>query len=250
MIVQINHKDKIFEADLSQPIDISIGLEAKENQPNCFYAPSFETEAVRAGDFVGDVKQGGPVNFLNVKLNPHGNGTHTECIGHISKEANTINKSLETFHFLAKLHTIRPVETENGDQVITRDQLEKLEFGFEAALIRTIPNDPSKKERNYSGSNPPYFENEAIQYLLEQGIQHLLIDLPSVDREEDDGKVVNHKTFWNYPECKQSNKTITELVFIENEIKDGLYLLHIMIAPFEIDASPSKPVLYKLIEKT
>jgi len=33
---------------------------------------------------------------------------------------------------------------------------------------------------------------------------------------------------------------------VNNSIKDGLYLLNLQIASFEIDVSPSKPVLYAL----
>ena len=49
------------------------------------------------GDWVGDVKQGGSVNFRNISFNPHGNGTHTECVGHISKEDFSINQCLKKF---------------------------------------------------------------------------------------------------------------------------------------------------------
>ncbi|MCB0558058.1 MAG: cyclase family protein, partial [Phaeodactylibacter sp.] len=71
-------------------------------------------------------------------------------------------------------------------------------------------------------------------------------DLPSVDREEDGGKLLAHRAFWSYPETPRTDCTITELIFVNNSIQDGLYLLNIMIASFEIDASPGKPVLYKL----
>ena len=76
--------------------------------------------------------------------------------------------------------------------------------------------------------------------------EHLLIDLPSVDREEDGGKLLAHKAFWQYPDNVRKNCTISELIFAENGIKDGIYLLNIQIASFEIDVSPSKPVLYEL----
>jgi hypothetical protein len=41
--------------------------------------------------------------------------------------------------------------------------------------------------------------------------------------------------------------TITEMIFVDDSIADGLYLINMQIASFESDASPSKPVLYKLI---
>ena len=241
---------KQFEANLSKPIDISIPLEEGDQTVNCFYAPWMETNPVVAGDFIGSTQQGGPVNFLNVKVNPHGNGTHTECVGHIAKEKFTINQSLQKFHFLAKLITVIPTKIENGDQVIFKNQLDDVlkKKEVEAVIIRTLPNEEDKLKRHYSGTNPTYLHHEATKYLVECGIKHLLIDLPSVDREEDEGLLLSHHAFWQYPENTQSDCTITELIFVPNKVKDGLYLLNISIASFEIDASPSKPVLYKLKE--
>ena len=201
-----------------------------------------------AGNFIGSTAQGGVVNFLNVKINPHGNGTHTECVGHIAKERFTINESLKEFHFVAQLVSLFPQKTDEGDRVILQNQLEEAlgEEVPEALLIRTLPNDDLKLRMNYSGANPPYLHEKAVEWLVNKGVQHLLVDLPSVDREEDDGKLLAHRAFWHYPDKVRKNCTITELIYVHNFVKDGLYLLSIQIASFEMDASPSKPVLYKL----
>ncbi len=249
MKIFFEHQGKNKSADLSRPIDISIPLEEGEGTVNCFYAPLMETFPVVAGDFVGSTAQGGPLNFLNVRLNPHGNGTHTECVGHIAKEKYTINKCLTKFWFTAEVISVFPERME-GDKVITLDRIKDVfeGNGAEAIIIRTLPNDDLKLKTDYSGSNPTYVSPDAIQYLLNQGIEHLLIDLPSVDREEDGGALASHKAFWNYPEKPQSHRTITELVYVPTAIKDGTYLLNIQIASFEIDVSPSKPVLYRIHE--
>ena len=144
--------------------------------------------------------------------------------------------------------SIVPEKTKNGDQVITYRRIKKLAslITTKALIIRTLPNELSKKQKKYSGSNPPYMHHDAINFLVAQGVEHLLIDLPSVDREEDDGKLLAHKAFWQYPSLVRKNATITELIYVPNKIKDGLFLLAIGIAPFNLDASPSKPQLYKL----
>ena len=136
----------------------------------------------------------------------------------------------------------------NGDHVIFKEQLESLFEKNEAAaiVIRTLPNKKKKLKKNYSGTNPTYVHHEATQYLVDCGVQHLLIDLPSVDREEDNGELLSHHTFWQYPHAIRERCTISELIFVNDEISDGMYLLNISIASFEIDVSPSKPVLYKL----
>jgi hypothetical protein len=83
--------------------------------------------------------------------------------------------------------------------------------------------------------------------MAERGILHLLIDLPSVDREEDGGKLAAHKAFWQYPARPRMDATITELIFVNNMITDGLYLLNLQICSLSLDASPSKPVIYALL---
>jgi kynurenine formamidase len=115
-----------------------------------------------------------------------------------------------------------------------------------------LPNSESKKHKNYSKTNPPYLLEEAATFIRESGIKHLLIDLPSVDREEDEGRLLAHKAFWNVKDINNLNEdsrldcTISEMIFVDDSVKDGSYILNLQMAPFENDASPSKPVLFKI----
>lgn len=237
--------------NFTRPLSIAIPLREGLNNVNAFYASPMQIEAVRAGSFIGDMRQGGVVNFKNVFLNPHGNGTHTECVGHISPDAQTLNQCMQQYWFKAQLISIYPQRTDNGDRIITCQQLQELTnlSEVEALIIRTLPNDDIKMYTNYSGSNPPYLHHEAAEWIAKNNIQHLLIDLPSVDREEDEGKLLAHKAFWQYPNNTRLNATITELIYVPNVIKDGYYFLNIMTTALELDASPSKPILYEIINK-
>lgn len=249
MIATIFHAGKEYKVDFFKPIDISMPLYAGKDCASAWYVEPMKLEPVVMGDWVGDVNKGGSVNFRNITFNPHGNGTHTECVGHISKEFFTINKTLERFMFVAELITVLPEALENGDYVITRKQLETLlkESGkSEAIVIRTLGNSPAKLHVNYSNTNPPYIQKDAIDYLNERGVLHLLLDMPSVDREQDGGKLEAHHAFWSYPEDTHLHKTITEMIYVPNDVFDGTYLLNLQIAPFENDASPSKPILYQV----
>ena len=93
---------------------------------------------------------------------------------------------------------------------------------------------------------------DAAIFIRESGIQHLLIDLPSVDKEQDEGNLLAHKAFWNVKNVNhlntdaRRNATITEMIYVPDEVTDGNYLLNLQIVSFENDASPSKPVLYKI----
>jgi arylformamidase len=249
MFASITHKGKTYKADLGKPVDISIPLRAGKDNVSAWYVEPVKIEPVRMGDWVGDVKEGGSVNFRNIMFNPHGNGTHTECVGHISKEDYSINKCLTKFFFIAELVTILPGTLENGDRVITRAHIETVlgEKRPEAIVIRTLSNPPEKANMQYSNTNPPYLHHEAALFIHEIGVDHLLIDLPSVDREQDEGKLLAHRAFWQYPHNTQAQRTITELIYVPNNVYDGTFLLNLQIASFENDASPSKPVLFHAV---
>ena len=248
MKIVLKHKRQAYSCDLSKPLDISLPLKSGAKGPKCFYAPDFSIEPYVSGEFIGSVKAGAPVNFYNVQFNPHGNGTHTECVGHISKKMVSINQSLEQYHYVSQVISIKPEKLDNGDLVILKEQLMELKKTKvpKALIIRTLPNVAAKRKKNYSGTNPPYIDYRAMEYIVGLGIEHLLLDLPSVDREEDEGRLHAHKVFWNFPKKDRVHCTITEMVFIDDHIVDGIYLLNMQIAPFEMDATPSKPVLYKM----
>lgn len=239
--------------DTSKAIDISLPLSPYEGA-TAWYVDPVKIWPVTGDGFIGKVSEGGSTNFNNIQLNPHGNGTHTENVGHISKAFYSINDSLKEFFFTANLISITPKEIVNtewheSDYIIDLDLIKaatKATTKCEALIIRTKPNDLNKKNLNYSNTNPPYITEAAMGHIVEMGIQHLLIDLPSVDRENDHGKLLAHRRFWGYPDNIQLNKTITELVYIPNEIEDGLYMLNIQIISLNNDASPSKPILYSI----
>ncbi|MEO6132511.1 MAG: cyclase family protein [Saprospiraceae bacterium] len=239
----VEWNSKKYHVDLHEGICIAIPLDHTRDQPNAYYAPRYEAAPVKVGAWIGDTREGGSVNFYNLRINPHGNGTHTECVGHISLERYSIHQCLRNEFAIAQLISVYPTQQENGDRVIKNLEWES---GVEAIILRTMPNHPDKKTRRYSGTNPPYLDSETVNRMADQEIQHLLLDLPSVDREEDEGALASHKVFWKYPESPRVNATITELIYVDNVVPDGLYLLQIQIAALELDVSPSRPWIYPL----
>lgn len=243
----IKVQDKTYTIDLSKPLDISITLKASKENTNAWYIGEPKIAPVIIGDWVASVNEGATVNFNNIEFNPHAHGTHTECVGHITKKFHSINKCLKRFMFVAEVITVAP-ELKEGDYVISKEQLQFLirNKELEALVIRTMPNTKDKKSRQYSNTNWPYLTEEAAIYIRECGVKHLLIDLPSVDKEKDDGKLLAHKAFWDVDGTMRTNATITEFIYVPNKILDGTYILNLQIAPFKNDATPSKPILYKV----
>jgi kynurenine formamidase len=147
---------------------------------------------------------------------------------------------------------------ERDDLLITRAALETasgaLTFpAFNALVIRTTPNDETKRSRNYDRQPAAFFSADAMRWIVARGVEHLVTDLPSLDRANDQGRLTAHRLFWNLgpgasalADDTRAHATVTELAFIPNAIPDGAYLLNIQIAPFAADAAPSRPILMPL----
>lgn len=257
-----------YRADLGRVYDLAIRLDFDGPQPNAFHLSQAVAQAVEAGDFVGDTRLGGSANCADVHLNPHGNGTHTECVGHIVDEPVAVGELAKTPLVPAVVLSVPLVsfidsgETYGGkhtddDLVLTRQDLDAAfaQAGAPAAfrgavIIRTLPNPPDKTERHYSGTNPPYPTADAIDWLLEQSCEHLVLDLPSLDREDDGGTLPNHHQFFGVPTgehtlagAQASSRTVTEMAYIPNAVDDGPWLLDLQLPRFALDAAPSRPLL-------
>lgn len=249
MIATIQHNSKKYKLNLTQPIDVSIPINVQQTQQlNAWY---INDPKIFPEEFDGkkiNVSQGAAVNFNTIHFNPHSHITHTECAGHITQKVHSIHKNLNQFFFLAEVITVAP-EIRNNDEVISKKQLQTAlkNKKREAVVIRTLPNLFEKKTQRYSNTNPPYLLEEAAIYLREKGVNHLLIDLPSVDKEKDNGQLLAHNAFWNTAQKLRLNATITEFIYVPNTVKDGTYFLNLMVAPFENDATPSRPILYELL---
>lgn len=276
--------------DLGRPLDISIPLKFNGPQPNAFGAARAVSHPCQAGDLVGDTRRGGSCNFEQYTFIPHCNGTHTECVGHITHQRISIGECLQDVMIPALLVSMNVVDVDgvsdsyavpfvSGDRVITRSLLADAIMpqaalagapttpalghpssgrrgdagGPTALIVRTLPNHDSKLTRAYGEEPlPPYFTTEAMEFIVENGFCHLLVDVPSIDRMNDDGKLSNHRIFWNVDqgsfETKQGTRagnTITEFIFVPDSIPDGDYALNLQIAPFAADASPSRPLLFR-----
>ena len=248
-----------FDLANLEAIDLSIPLRFDGPQPNAWGVERATSRPVVAGDLIGDTRRGGSVNFEQYTFIPHCCGTHTECVGHITHERISIRECLKDILFRAVLGSVE-AGSESGDRTITRAALEsvivsldKTDPQFEALIIRTLPNGDWKQTAEYGEDNiPAYFAPDAMDLIVELGVKHLLVDLPSIDRIFDEGKLVNHRKFWNVEPGRHEinpqtrlNNTITELIYVPDSVEDGAYLLNLQIAPFESDCSPSRPILIR-----
>ena len=197
---------------------------------------------------MGEVASGGSVNFRNVMFNPHGHGTHTECLGHITEEIHPVDPLFrdQSAHFPCAVITVTP-ESRGDDLVIDEHALDELEVaGWPPALVvRTLPNHIPKTASQLVQFRPRILHCRLYASVGRVWCESHPVDLPSVDRMGW-GATEAHHAFWGLPNDPRPGCTITELVYVPQNAPDGLYLLHLGVAPFVNDASPSRPVLFPL----
>lgn len=256
-----------YDAILERPFDISIPVCFEEPQLSAFGGAPARRAAYEAGDFVGDVRRGGSCNCEIYSFSPHLNGTHTECVGHITAARAAVHEVATENLIPATLISVAPVPAHTAqdsymprlrphDMIIGQDGILRAIEGVDplflsALVVRTLPNDVDKKTRDYNAHPPAFFSAEAMREIVRAGVRHLLVDVPSLDRADDEGKLSCHRIFWGVraDETEIAHavpRTVTELIYVRDDIADGRYLLNLQIAAFMADAAPSRPVLYQV----
>jgi kynurenine formamidase len=238
-----------LQVDLSAGRSLAIRLDPAGPQPAFFTSVPMRAEALRERTFIGDVRRGGSCNAEVLHWAPHCHGTHTEGIGHILPERPGVLDCIDTEPVLACLLT---VTGEAGR--ITRTELERgwsrLSGDHAALILRTLPNPPGKQWRNYAAEpHFPVIDAEAMAWLVSRPLRHLLLDTPSLDSPQNE-RMENHRTWWGqYPSAAPHGypphrRSVTEMVYVADEIADGEYWLHLELSPLVSDATPSRPVIY------
>ena len=262
MSLPFEHHGQHFTFDPAAGISLAISLDFSGRQPGFYGVGPAREIALEAGDFIGDTTRGGSCNVKQLELVPHCHGTHTESASHLVGgqhqppqpppwlPARIVSVSPDTLGASGEQY---PAPGSHGEAIISRKALSAFDIDAPALIVRTRPNDPAKLERAYEGDNPhPYFSLDAIEWLVDQGVEHLLVDTPSIDRGRDDGSLPAHRRFWALDEERQATedhalaRTITEFIFVPDEVPDGLYLLDLQLPDWRTDAVPSRPVVFPL----
>lgn len=256
-----------FRIDLARPISLAIEISFLGDEPRHFGAPRASSQPMAVPGFSGSVGSGASCNCRTITLTPQCNGTHTECAGHLTKDLLEAHRVIPSGLMPAVLISLMPQSAsetqetsdpapQSEDKLITRAALEKAWPSSalaetKAVVIRTLPNDMKKRRHDYTNENPPYLTREAMELLVEHKIEHLVVDLPSIDRSHDEGKLTAHRIFFGLPaDARELSKvtrpqcTVTELAYIPDTAADGVYLLELQAPALGGDAVPSKPLLY------
>ena len=261
-----------WRADLHAPFDLAVALEFDGPQPRFFAERPASTRPLEGGAFTGRVRSGASCNCSVHTVAPHCHGTHTECVGHVTSDDTRLSDLTPVPPALAVVLSVRPGLLGPGshdhpalcdphDPVVTRAILAAaaqrwIHDPWTALVVRTLPNDGAKRHRVYSGPCPAaYFTPDAMHWVVERGVVSLVVDLPSLDRADDGGRLAAHRAYWGMPpsardahRAQRGRALVTELAFVPDAAPDGLYLLDLQVPAFAADAAPSRPVLYPVVE--
>ncbi|MFB6264994.1 MAG: cyclase family protein [Bradymonadaceae bacterium] len=253
------------------PDRLSVRLDFRGAQPGAFGMERATATVESAGETPLDTEAGGAVNCARVELTPHANGTHTETVGHVVDEEVPIGSVLDEpllpaavlsapVRQLGDLSESYRGRSNHRDDVVAREDLVRaaddadlLSAPVSTLVLRTQPNPSDKRYRQWGGSNPPYLTDDAVAWLRSHRIDHLVVDLPSIDREDDGGGTPNHRQFWSLDPAPHGvetppdspSRTITEMAYVPEGVSDGLYALQIQCPDFALDAAPSRLLLHK-----
>jgi arylformamidase len=271
-MLEFSTSGRRWRVDIHSPFDLAIRMEFGGPQPRFFAASGAVAEPLRAGAFTGDVADGASCMCGVYTLSPHCHGTHTECVGHLTGDATHVAALTPVPPALAVVATVRPGplglishdrprSSAPTDAVITRAMLAGAASAWAddpwtALIVRTLPNEPAKAHRQYEGPCPAaYFTADAMHWIVEREVTSLVVDLPSLDRADDGGDLVAHRTYWALAPgvrdarlARRGRALVTELAYVPSEVVDGLYLLDLHVPAFGADAAPSRPVIYPVQE--
>lgn len=257
-IMRFEWAGRRLAADLSRPVSIAIPLDFDGPQPACFDAPPASSRPLHA-----ELRCRCDV----LTLAPHCNGTHTECVGHLTEDRVAVSERVPGGLELALLVTLAPVPASGcgedsdpapapGDRLVTAAALEaaagRFDAAFPRAMILRTAEPAAGPHRSYRGAAPaPYLSRQAAAWLVARGVLHVVLDLPSADRADDGGRLTAHRVLFGLPadsrhssEAARPRASITELAWIDASIPDGWYLLDLQMPAFLSDAAPSRPLLY------
>lgn len=243
--------------DFAAATPLALQLDFHAPHPRHFGAPQAEMQPLRLGDFEGEVVRGASCNCSRITLVPHCNGTHTEGASHLTVQQVPLQQYVPLSPVPALLLSVAPVAASGSgedtdplpqpqDRILTRSGLLQAWTAFAgchptALLLRT--------GADVGTDNPPYLSRQFVHEILDRGIEHLVVDLPSVDRSRDEGRLTAHRLFFGLPphsvdraQATRANCTITELAHFPGHLPDGPCALQLQLAPFSGDAVPSRPL--------
>ena len=237
---------------------------------NAFHLPVIDSKTLEfAGQFVGDVNRGGSCNVDILSYVPHGL-THLETSAHVlSPDANppTVKDiPMEHLSGIVYLIDLTHLGAEPGQQVPWKEveiKLEKNKLPISMLALKTkaslLPADYNFSDKDFlslaaetAKGIHDYRVSIPGSSLVEYCIRCLILDLPSIDPERDEGKLLAHRQFFGLPltghkGMDNERRAIVELAWF-GDLEEGYY--HVVITPPRFQANAvSTGIVFQPLEE-
>jgi len=253
-----------WRSRLGAPVSLARLLDFDAAHPRAFGAPPATTAPFVVGTFNGEVARGASCNCRAVHLIPHCNGTHTESVAHLTVDSLRLTELVPLEPLPALLLSVAPVPAQGsgestapapqpGDRLVTAAQIDR---AWPAAWPAGLPPPRVLVLRTgaHDGDGAPYLSLDAARRIVARGIEHLVLELPSVDRADDGGRLAGHRILFGLPagstrlaEAARAHATVTELALVPAQCADGPCAVQLQLTSWTGDAVPSRPLLYPLM---
>lgn len=248
-MLEVVWDDRRYRSTAPIASDLAIPLNFDGSEPRAFGAEAAHIAPLASPSFSGRVETGASCNASVLSLTPHGNGTHTETVAHLCASGPDAPSLLTGGWMPAWLASVEARSEIKAAPL--RDALTAARnCGCTAFILRTQPNAVDKLSRRYTrDAKPPWLAEETTSAIAAAGIEHLLVDLPSLDRL-DDSVLPAHRAFFGLPaestrlrDARRRSATVTEFIYAADELADGLYLLDLQVPRWRLEAVPSRPLV-------
>jgi len=204
---------------------------SKETSLNCFHLPQMTISPVEGEGFIGDMTQGGTCNVDLLTFTPH-NITHLETSAHILAEGGKFVSDIPQLN-LTGICYLADLSHNTGDITLNdiKEVLDRIKLPISHLAIKTRA---SLLNTNYDFSGKDFLSitpeaaKEISRFQLNgEKVSILLLDLPSADPENDGGKLLTHRAFFEIPRkvhefTDKTSKAIVELAHF-GDLEEGYY---------------------------
>lgn len=238
--ISVSSGKELKTFNLSEPLSISRWISTSQ-QSNAFYLPEVISKPFSYKNaFIGDVLQGGSCNVDVLSFCPH-NLTHIECSSHVLDQ--TVSESVSIAEIpknhlqgLVYIIDLRPIVRDS--KLILKEHLKnelaKINLPVTAIALKTSASD-LEQNFDFSGKDFLALSKEAAEEISNFSFQDtkittLILDLPSTDSENDGGKLLAHRAFFEIPESgitfnDTKKKVIVELAHFSQIVQNYYYFI-------------------------
>ncbi|MCY3414672.1 MAG: cyclase family protein [Candidatus Heimdallarchaeota archaeon] len=206
------------------------------SEPKAFDLPDYSVKSYSRGDFIGLISEGASCNVNIHSYIPH-TFTHVESSLHVSEDGISLDLIPESLFsgiiFLLDLSELDSecIEIEHTSAIFDK-KVRRVAIKSKYSV--------DKPDINYTNTDPLYISTKVAKLFHTKGIEVLMLDLPSIDRETDK-ELWGHKYFF-----ENEKRIIIELAYFD-KLNEGYYYYEMTPMKIQTDAISTDIKFYPII---